>query len=59
MLETIEELAVPDIEKEKLVPGRESDINNLETDAPKKDEEKKEPLVAKKENEEKEETGEK
>ena len=58
MLETIEELAVPDVEKEKLVPGRESDINNLEKDSPKKDEEKKEPLVKKKENEEKEETGE-
>ena len=57
MLETIEELAVPDVENEKLVPGRESDINNLDS---KKDEGKKEPLIKndKKDKEEKEERGE-
>ena len=64
MLETIEELDVPDVEKEKLVPGRESDANNLNkgTDNDKK-EDKKEPLLKsdeKKGDEEKdkEETGE-
>ena len=55
MLETIEELEVPDIEKDKLIPGRESDINILDINKPK--DEKKEPLLneneEKKENEEK------
>ena len=59
MIETIEELEVPDVEKEKLVPGRESDINNSDKIT---DPEKKEPLInnnnEKKEEEEKEETGE-
>ena len=56
MLETIEELEVPNIDKDNLVPGRESDINN----ANKPKEDKKEPLIKedKKDNEEKEETGE-
>ena len=56
MLETIEELEVPNIDKDNLVPGRESDMNN----ANKPKEEKKEPLIKedKKDNEEKEETGE-
>ena len=60
MLETIEELEVPDIDKDKLVPERESDINNEDAKKPKEDkEEKKEPLIKeKKVNEEKEETGE-
>ena len=64
MLETIEELEVPDVEKEKLVPGRETDVNNLEkvTENKDKKEEKKEPLIdnkdGKKADEEKEETGE-
>ena len=49
MLETIEELEVPDVEKDKLIPGRESDANNLDKGA-KKDE----PLLK----DEKEETGE-
>ena len=57
MLETIEELEVPDIDKDKLVPGRESDMNIPDGNKPK--EEKKEPLIKdKKENEEKKETGE-
>ena len=54
MLETIEELIVPDVDKEKLVPGRESDINNLDKGKePEKKEEKtegdnlKEPLINK------------
>ena len=57
MLETIEELEVPNVEKEKLVPGRDSDINNIEN--PPKDD-KKAPLIKdeKKQDEEKEETGE-
>ena len=29
LIETIEELVVPEVEKEKLIPGRESDVNNL------------------------------
>ena len=57
MLETIEELEVPDVEKEKLVPGRESDVNNLDKGTP-----KNEPLLTNKEDkkgdDEKEETGE-
>ena len=71
MLETIEELEVPDIDKDKLVPGRESDMNNPDENKPKEEkkeepkeekkeppkEDKKEPLLNdKKENEEKEET---
>ena len=55
MLETIEELEVPDVEKDKLVPGRETDINHL--DKNESNDEKKEPLLnendGKKENEEK------
>ena len=54
MLETIEELEVPDVDKEKLVPGRESDIKNLdEGKEPEKKGEKtegdnlKEPLINK------------
>ena len=66
MLETIEELEVPDVEKEKLVPGRESDVNNLDKGSNKdnkenKKEDKKEPLIKDKEekkDDEKEETGE-
>ena len=61
MLETIEELEVPNVEKEKLIPGRDSDINNLDKGANPPKEEKKEPLLKNKEEkkeEEKEETGE-
>ena len=58
MLETIEELEVPEVEKDKLVPGRESDANNLDKGTSSKPEENKEPLIKKKEDEEKEETGE-
>lgn len=58
MLETIEELEVPNIDKDNLVPGRESEANNADANKPKED--KKEPLIKedKKDNEEKEETGE-
>jgi len=52
MLETIEELEVPDIEKDKLVPGRESDAKNLEKGA---DSDKKEPLLNNTEEEKKDE----
>ena len=45
MLETIEELDVPDVEKDKLVPGRESDANNLNKGTDDKKEDKKEPLL--------------
>ena len=48
---------MPDVEKEKLVPGRESDVNNLDKGTP-----KNEPLLTNKEDkkgdDEKEETGE-
>ena len=49
MPETIEELEVPDVEKDKLIPGRGSDINNIDSNKP--NDEKKEPLL--KENDEK------
>ena len=42
MIETFEELEVPNVEKEKLLPGRDSDINNIEN--PPKDD-KKAPLI--------------
>ena len=64
MLETIEELEVHDVDKEKLVPGRDSDVNNLvkgpsSKDSKKYPKQKKEPLLSDiKENDEKEETGE-
>lgn len=65
MLETIEELEVHDVEKEKLIPGRDSDVNNLVKGPSSKDskenvpKQKKEPLLSDiKENNEKEETGE-
>ena len=67
MLETIEELEVPDVEKEKLIPGRDSDaIGGRDSDINKGNkppkEEKKEPLLKDKDKieikEEKEETGE-
>ena len=65
MLETIEELEVHDVDKEKLVPGRDSDVNNLVKGPSSKDskendpKQKKEPLLSDiKENDEKEETGE-
>ena len=61
MLETIEELEVPEIDKEKLVPGRESDINSSDKKENSAKEEKKEPLLKEKidkKEEEKEETGE-
>ena len=56
MLETIEELEVPDVEKDKLIPGRESDVNNLDKGVT-----KDEPLLKDKVgkgDDEKEETGE-
>ena len=59
MLETIEELEVPDIENDKLVPGRETDAKN--TDQGINSDKKEEPLLKNKENkkgDEKEETGE-
>ena len=61
MLETIEELEVPEIDKEKLVPGRESDINSSDKKENSAKEEKKESLLKEKidkKEEEKEETGE-
>ena len=67
MLETIEELEVPNVEKDKLIPGRDSDaIGGRDSDINKGNkppkEEKKEPLLKDKDKieikEEKEETGE-
>ena len=67
MLETIEELEVPDVEKEKLIPGRDSDViggrdSDINKGAKPPKEEKKEPLLKDKDKneikEEKEETGE-
>ena len=55
MLETIEELEVQDVEKEKLVPGRESDVNDLEKGNDIKNEEKKDENKEEKKDENKEE----
>lgn len=60
MIETIEELDGT-IEKDKLIPGRDSDINDIEKANTKEKLEKKEPLLkdkVKNDNEDKEETGE-
>ena len=55
MLETIEELEVQDVDKEKLVPGRESDVNDLEKGNDIKNEEKKDEKKEEKKEENKEE----
>jgi MFS family permease len=54
MIETIEELEVHDVDKEKLLPGRDSDVNNLDkgTENKKEKDDKKEPLIKDKEEKE-------
>ena len=51
MIETIEELEVHDVDKEKLLPGRDSDANNLNkgTEDKKEKDDKKEKLIKDKE----------
>ena len=58
ILETIEELDVPEVAKDKLVQGRESDANNLNkgADDDKNEEEKNEYLLKPDEEKDKEET---